>query len=127
MSTIQFDQVMESLSKGMESVFTSKTVVGEPTKIDDTIIIPLVDVTFGAGANSSAKDKNANGCGGIGGRISPSAVLILKDGHARLVNIKNQDAITKILDLVPEIMERVGSKKSEVSDEEATKAAFPEK
>ena len=33
--------VMEALVKGAESVFTTKTVVGEATKIDDTIIIPL--------------------------------------------------------------------------------------
>ena len=31
--------VMEALVKGAESVFTTKTVVGEATKIDDTIII----------------------------------------------------------------------------------------
>ena len=29
--------VMEALVKGAESVFTTKTVVGEATKIDDTI------------------------------------------------------------------------------------------
>ena len=33
--------VMEALVKGAESVFTTKTVVGEATKIDDTIIIRL--------------------------------------------------------------------------------------
>ena len=38
--------VMEALVKGAESVFTTKTVVGEATKIDDTIIIPLVDVSL---------------------------------------------------------------------------------
>ena len=37
---------MEALVKGAESVFTTKTVVGEATKIDDTIIIPLVDVSW---------------------------------------------------------------------------------
>ena len=45
--------VMEALVKGAESVFTTKTVVGEATKIDDTIIIPLVDVSFGIGAGAS--------------------------------------------------------------------------
>ena len=40
--------VMEALIKGAETVFTTKTVVGEATKVDDTIIIPLVDVSFGS-------------------------------------------------------------------------------
>lgn len=47
--------VMEALVKGAESVFTTKTVVGEATKIDDTIIIPLVDVSFGIGAGEAAE------------------------------------------------------------------------
>ena len=59
---------MEALVKGAESVFTTKTVVGEATKIDDTIIIPLVDVSFGIGAGASCgagKDSRKNG--GMGG------------------------------------------------------------
>ena len=45
--------VVDSLIKGMETFLSSKTVVGEPTKIGDTIIVPLVDVTFGVGAGSN--------------------------------------------------------------------------
>ena len=44
----QFQGVVESLLKGMDTVLSTKTVVGEATKIGDTIILPLVDVTFGA-------------------------------------------------------------------------------
>lgn len=68
--------VMEALVKGAESVFTTKTVVGEATKIDDTIIIPLVDVSFGIGAGASCgagKDSRKNGrMGGMSGKMSPS-------------------------------------------------------
>ena len=53
--------VMEALVKGAESVFTTKTVVGEATKIDDTIIIPLVDVSFGIGAGASCGAKRRHG------------------------------------------------------------------
>ena len=55
--------VMEALVKGAESVFTTKTVVGEATKIDDTIIIPLVDVSFGIGAGSFSGEKKEKGIG----------------------------------------------------------------
>ena len=47
------NSVMESLLKGANTLMSTKTVVGEATKIDDTIIIPLVDVTFGVGAGAS--------------------------------------------------------------------------
>lgn len=38
----QFQGVVESLLKGMDTVLSTKTVVGEATKIGDTIILPLV-------------------------------------------------------------------------------------
>ena len=45
--TNQFQGVVESLLKGMDTVLSTKTVVGEATQIGDTIILPLVDVSFG--------------------------------------------------------------------------------
>lgn len=126
-----FGSVMESLMKGAESVFTSKTVVGEATKIDDTIIIPLVDISFGIGAGASCgagKDSKKNGgMGGMSGKMSPSAVLLIKGGQTKLVNIKNQDGVTKILDMIPDLVDKFTAPKQEMmSDEDAVDAAFPE-
>ena len=45
-----FNQTVGSLFQGMDSLLTTKTVVGEPTKVGDTIILPLVDVNFGVEA-----------------------------------------------------------------------------
>ena len=123
--------VMEALVKGAESVFTTKTVVGEATKIDDTIIIPLVDVSFGIGAGASCgagKDSRKNGgMGGMSGKMSPSAVLLIKNGQTRLVNIKNQDSVSKVIDMIPDLVDRFTTPKQEMmSDEEAVDAAFPE-
>ena len=36
-----FDSVISSLLKGMDTVLSTKTVVGEATQIGDTIILPL--------------------------------------------------------------------------------------
>ena len=119
--------IVDALMSGMDSVLATKTVVGEPTKVGDVIILPLVDVTFGIGAGASlntSNDRKSGGGGGLGGKLSPSAVLVIKDGHAKLVNVKNQDAITKILDLVPDVIDRFSPKKDKVSDEEILDAAF---
>ena len=127
MADNQFSSVVESLFKGMDSVLSTKTVVGEATQIGDTIILPLVDVSFGVGAGASTKDSKQGGGGGLGGKMTPSAVLVIKDGHARLVNIKNQDTMTKILDMIPDLVERFTSKKdNEISDDTAVEIAFPE-
>ncbi len=127
-----FGSVMEALMKGAESVFTTKTVVGEATKIDDTIIIPLVDISFGIGAgakNGAEKDNSkSGGAGGMSGKMSPSAVLLIKDGQTKLVNIKNQDGVTKILDMIPDLVDKFTAPKTEMmSDEDAVDAAFPDK
>ena len=119
--------IVDALMSGMDSVLATKTVVGEPTKVGDVIILPLVDVTFGIGAGASLgknDDKKSGGGGGLGGKLSPSAVLVIKDGRAKLVNVKNQDPITKVLDLIPDIVDRFAPKKDSVSDDEILDAAF---
>ena len=80
--------------------------MGEPTQIGDTIIVPLADVSFGLAAGAVSEANKNNGMGGMGGKVSPSAVLVIKNDSTRLVNIKNQDAITKILDMVPDLLDR---------------------
>lgn len=128
MSDNSFNGVVNSMMKGMETFLSSKTVVGEPAQVGDTTIIPLVDVTFGIGAGASSQEKKNGGAGGMTGKMSPSAVLIIKDGHVRLVNIKNQDTVNKIVDMVPDLIDRFTSKDEDMpSDQEAIDSAFPEK
>lgn len=124
-----FSSVMESLLKGVDSILTTKTVVGEAKQYGDTIILPLVDVTFGIGAGGAVNDKKDGAGGGLTGKMSPSAVIVIKDGHTKLVNVKNQDALTKILDMVPDVIDKISSKKEKkdmIDDEEAKDIAFPD-
>ena len=46
----------------------------------------------------------------------PSAVLVIQNGTTKLVNIKNQDGITKILDMVPDFVNKFTSKNDVVSE-----------
>ncbi len=121
-----FNEVVDSMLKGMDGFLSSKTVVGEPTIINDTIIVPFVDVSFGVGAGDFKGDKKANGAGGLTGKMSPSAVLVIQNGTTRLVNIKNQDGVTKILDMVPDFVNRFapGKDDGELSNEDAINSAF---
>lgn len=127
MAENNFAGVIDSLMKGMSTVLSTKTVVGEATSIGDTIILPLVDVTFGVGAGASVGDKKNGGAGGFSGKLTPSAVLVIKNGNAKLVNIKNQDAVTKVLDLIPDIVDKFTTPKEEmIEDDAAVDIAFPE-
>lgn len=101
-----FQNTVESLFRGMENFITTKTVVGDAITVGDTIILPLVDVSFGVAASAKSEEKKNNGGGGMGGKISPSAVLVIHDGTTKLVNVKNQDSMTKILDMVPDFVNK---------------------
>ena len=105
-----FNATVESLFKGMDSFITTKTVVGDAIHIGETIILPLVDVSFGVGAGAFCGDKQKNAAGALGGKIMPSAVLVIQNGSTKLVNVKNQDGVTKILDMVPDFVNRFASK-----------------
>ena len=117
-SNNNFKSTVEALFKGMDAVVSSKTVVGDAIHINDTIILPLVDVSFGIGAGSSSADKKEKGMGGIEGKMSPSAVIVIQGGKTKLVNVKNQDTITKILDMVPDVVDRFTGKDERMTEKE---------
>ena len=114
-----FNSTVESLFKGMDSFITTKTVVGDAIHMNDTIILPLVDVSFGVGAGAFAQDKKNNGAGGMGGKITPSAVLVIQNGTTKLVNIKNQDGVTKLLDMVPDFVNKFTGKGDKAAETES--------
>lgn len=118
MADSNFDTTVEALFKGMDGVVSSKTVVGDAITIGDVILLPLVDVQFGLGAGSFKANQKDNGVGGMGGKMTPCAVLVIQGGRTKLVNIKHQDTMTKILDMVPDVIDRFSSDKSEKMTEE---------
>ncbi|MCR5791275.1 MAG: GerW family sporulation protein [Lachnospiraceae bacterium] len=127
MADKSFREVVDSLLSGMDGFLSSKTVVGEPVQVGETIIVPFVEVSFGVGAGNFQGEKKENGAGGLSGRMIPSAVLVIANGTTRLVNIKNQDGLTKILDMVPDLVNNFAAKKNKtIDDDEAVEQAFPE-
>ena len=75
MADINFKGTVDALFQGMNGIVSSKTVVGDAIHIGDTIILPLIDVSFGVGAGAFNGDKKEKGAGGLGGKMTPCAVL----------------------------------------------------
>ncbi|MCD8036042.1 MAG: hypothetical protein LUE88_01470 [Clostridiales bacterium] len=116
---------LEILMDKMENFVSSKTVVGDPVKVGEVTLIPLVDVSVGVGAGGA---NSGAGGGGLGAKIAPSAVIAIANGTVQLVNIKNQDAVSKLIDMAPGIAAKLnfGSAFGKKKDEE-TKVEFEEK
>jgi len=116
-----FNSNIEALLGKLENFVTTKTVVGEAIHLDGVILLPLVEVSFGAAAGAldsdKEKDKNEVGGGGVGGRITPSAVIVVSGGSVQLVNVKNQDSLNKLIDLFPGILSKFNIGKSDTKSE----------
>lgn len=122
MADSKFNETVASLFKGLDSFLSSKTVVGEAVKFDDgTVILPLVDVSFGVAAGAYAKSgegKEGNtAAGGMGGKMSPNSVLVIQDGKCRLVSVKSSDTISKLIDAVPEVIDKFKKTPAEKEEE----------
>ena len=108
MADNDFRNTVETLFKGMDSFITSKTVVGDAVQVGaDTYVIPLIDVSFGVGAGAFAGNKKDNGGGGMGGKMNPSAVLVISNGTTKLIDVKSNDGLGKILDMVPDVINKL--------------------
>lgn len=109
MAENNFKDTVTSLFQELDSVISAKTVVGDAIRVNEnTMILPLVDVSFGLGAGAFGSKQN--GAGGMTGKISPCAVLVLQNGSSKLVSVKNQDGLTKVLDMVPDFVDKFTAK-----------------
>ncbi|MCR4892195.1 MAG: sporulation protein [Lachnospiraceae bacterium] len=127
MAEYKVNEVIDKLLEGTSSFLNTKTVVGQPVQCGETTIIPLVDIFFGVGGRNSAKEKKDMGCAAVGGKMTPSAVLVINKGSTKVINIKNQDAVNKLLDFVPDIVNRFTEPKAgsdEISNDQAIDIAF---
>ncbi|MBQ6679744.1 MAG: sporulation protein [Lachnospiraceae bacterium] len=109
MSDNRLNDSIQSLLSGLDGFLSTRMVVGEPVRAGESLILPLMDVEIGVGAGSYG-GKSSTTAGGMGAKVSPSAVLILQNGAVKLVSVKNQDTVTRILDMVPDVLDRLSGK-----------------
>ena len=105
---------INNIFEKLESFIKTKTVVGEPLIVGETTIIPFIDISFGlgTGGGSGIDGKGSNGTGGgagTGARIAPSAVLVIKGDHVELLPIKKAGSLQKLIDMVPDIVEKANA------------------
>ncbi len=108
------DNIFESLEKFVKS----KTVVGEQIEIGDIKIIPLIDITYGLGstyANGKGNEtKEGNlGSAGSGGRMSTSAVIVIKGDEVEVLPVKKSANFEKLIDMIPEAVDKIQKKEKE--------------
>lgn len=116
-------ELMDTTMSKIHDMVDSNSIIGEPiTTPDGVTLIPISRVSFGFGSGGSDYGKTVQKFGGgssAGVRIDPVAFLIVKDGITRMmpVAVPAVATVDRILELVPELMDRVdnfiGKKKAE--------------
>ena len=63
------------------------------------------------------------GAGGLGAKVTPSAMLVIQNGTTQLINIRNQDSVTKLIDMIPGLIAKVPDLVAKFTGEEPKKEA----
>ena len=104
----EFNESVNVLFDKVEDLVSTKTVVGEAIIIGDITLLPLIEVSVGAGVGSNVGEKQTTGSGGgVGAKITPSAIMVIQNGTVQVMHLKNQDAISKLIDMAPGVINKL--------------------
>ncbi len=121
--------LMITAMNSIKDMVDVNTIIGEPIQASENIvIIPISKVTFGFAAGGSEfsgetideynkKDKEEQiqyrlpfgGGSGAGVTINPIAFLIINDNNVKLMPVNHSSAIDKLLDYVPDLIEKTSN------------------
>ena len=119
--------LMTTAMNSIQDMIDVNTIIGEPIETsNNVIIIPISKVSFGFAAGGSEfkgetideyskKDKEEEiqyrlpfgGGSGAGVSINPIAFLVVQQDGVRLLPVNYSSAVDKLLDCVPDIMDKI--------------------
>jgi len=101
---------IDQLFEKFENFIKNKTVIGEPFQIGDITLIPTLSISFGLGSGSEEKTSSKKSFGdgaGMGGRVMPIAMIVIKNGEISVLPIKRNTGLDKLIDMVPDLMDKI--------------------
>ena len=118
--------LMETTMNKVHEMVDTNNIVGQPiTTPDGVTLIPISRVSFGFGGGGgdygkSGAKENFGGGSAAGVKIDPVAFLIIKDGTTRVmpVAVPPVSTVDRIVDMAPDIVDRVGKIFGKKEDEE---------
>ena len=127
-------KILSSTIEKIRGLVDTSTIIGEAIYADGGVtIIPVSKVTYGfasGGADFPSKSNQElfGGGGGAGVTITPVAFLVISDGEVTLKHITAYDnAAERVVNLVPEMFDKVTGLVKKVKKDEAPKVAEEEK
>ncbi len=132
--------LMDTTMNSIKDMIDVNTIIGKPIEINNGVIIPLSKVTFGFASggsefnsetidNYNRKDTEESieyklpfgGGSGAAVNISPIAFLVVQKDNVKLLPIDHSSSVDKLLDYVPDIMEKANALINKCSKTEENK------
>lgn len=110
---MKINDTLAVLLDKVKALAKTETVVGDPIVVQDTTLIPISKISIGfatGGGEHGINDKKSGGDGAGGGiSVIPIAVVVVKEGKdSKLLWLGKEDnSLNKLLDLVPNIIDRL--------------------
>lgn len=145
MSEHPIEGLMLTAMNSIEDMIDVNTIIGEPIETSTgTTIIPISKVCFGFAAGGSEfkgetvdeytrKDKDESiqyrlpfgGGSGAGVSIKPISFLIVQEDKVKLLPVNHSSCVDRIMDYVPEFIDKVESMTDNLMDEGSGKDKEP--
>jgi uncharacterized spore protein YtfJ len=114
---MDLSQQISVLFSELERLFKTNTVVGEPITVGNVTVIPITSISFGAG-NAGAgsqkgkeNDDTSGGAGGAGGKITPIAVIVIRDDEVSILPLGHRNSMESVMAQLPNIISQFKPKK----------------
>lgn len=118
-----FEQLVSTLSEKLKGMASTETVIGEEFKMGEYTCKPVIKVGLGFGGGSGDgktkhKSEIQSGTGGGGALgVTPVGFLATKGDEISFIPSNDRQGISKLLEKVPDIMEKVMEMKKEKEQE----------
>ena len=129
-------ELMDATLSGLKTAMDANTIIGEPIKTEDVTLIPVSRLSFGVACGGSdfatkGSASNFGGGGASSAKVEPVAFLVVRGDSVRLISVDPPVANTvdRIVDAVPEVMDRVTAfiqQQQERRDKKAEQSDFVE-
>jgi len=96
----------------LAKIFNTQTVVGEPIVAGNVTLVPIISVSFGAGNGGGGVvdgkgNDNSGGGAGAGGKITPVAIVAVKDDEVSVLPLNGKTPMDKVVALIPDLLAKV--------------------
>ena len=105
--------ILDTILDRLKTLASTETVVGDPVKVGDVTILPMIKITVGfaaGGGEGGVEDKHGHGTGGGGGggaSVSPVGFITYDGKQIKFVSV-SKGKIDTLIDTVPEVLRKLG-------------------